>query len=87
MYGRNPTYQISFILFFAFTFPVAFAPHIGQFVLLKECYEDVARSLTTTLPIAVFLVFRFITGMCGAAFLSVAGGSISDLFTNEQVAT
>lgn len=37
--------------------------------------------------VAVFLVFRFITGMCGAAFLSVAGGSISDLFTNETVAT
>jgi MFS family permease len=36
---------------------------------------------------AVFLVFRFITGLCGAAFLSVAGGSVSDLFTNETVAT
>ncbi|KAI9001160.1 MFS general substrate transporter [Trametes punicea] len=37
--------------------------------------------------IAVFLVFRFITGLCGAAFLSVAGGSVSDLFDNAHVAT
>ncbi|CCM05653.1 uncharacterized protein FIBRA_07883 [Fibroporia radiculosa] len=36
--------------------------------------------------IATFLVFRFITGFCGSAFLSVAGGSISDLFTNSTVA-
>lgn len=36
--------------------------------------------------IAVFLVFRFITGLCGSAFLSVAGGTMSDLFVDEQVA-
>lgn len=35
----------------------------------------------------VFLAFRFITGFCGSAFLSVAGGSISDLFSNATVAT
>ncbi|EIW61904.1 MFS general substrate transporter [Trametes versicolor FP-101664 SS1] len=37
--------------------------------------------------IATFLVFRFITGLCGAAFLSVAGGSVSDLFDNANVAS
>ncbi|KAI0079678.1 MFS general substrate transporter [Panus rudis PR-1116 ss-1] len=37
--------------------------------------------------IAVFLIFRFLTGFCGAAFLSVAGGSVSDLFANDKVAT
>ncbi|GBE89555.1 Efflux pump atB [Sparassis crispa] len=37
--------------------------------------------------IEVFLVFRFITGFCSAAFLSVAGGSVSDLFVNAQVAS
>ncbi|PIL36732.1 MFS general substrate transporter [Ganoderma sinense ZZ0214-1] len=37
--------------------------------------------------IATYLVFRFITGLCGAAFLSVAGGSVSDLFDNQNVAT
>ncbi|VDC02928.1 unnamed protein product [Peniophora sp. CBMAI 1063] len=37
--------------------------------------------------IAVYLVFRFLTGWCGAAFLSVAGGSVSDLFPKDKVAT
>ncbi|KAJ7595726.1 major facilitator superfamily domain-containing protein [Mycena floridula] len=36
---------------------------------------------------AVFLVFRFITGFCGSAFLSVAGGSVSDLFAKGKVAS
>ena len=36
--------------------------------------------------LATYLVFRFITGLCGAAFLSVAGGSVSDLFDNQHVA-
>ncbi|KAG7093210.1 hypothetical protein E1B28_006897 [Marasmius oreades] len=37
--------------------------------------------------IVVMLVFRFISGFCGSAFLSVAGGTVSDLFVNEEVAT
>ena len=41
----------------------------------------------STATVAVFLVFRFLSGFAGAAFLSVAGGSVSDLFTNEKVAT
>ncbi|KAG8844225.1 hypothetical protein FRB96_003229 [Tulasnella sp. 330] len=36
--------------------------------------------------ISVFLVFRFFTGFSGAAFLSVAGGSVTDLFKNQDVA-
>ncbi|KAL1939904.1 hypothetical protein VTO73DRAFT_9604 [Trametes versicolor] len=64
LYGRNAVYRVSYGLFFAFTWPTAFPPHI-----------------------AVFLVFRFITGLCGSAFLSVAGGSVSDLFDNHHVAT
>ncbi|KAF9000016.1 major facilitator superfamily domain-containing protein [Cyathus striatus] len=36
--------------------------------------------------IVVYLVFRFITGFCGSAFLSVAGGSVSDLFSDSTVA-
>ncbi|KIK94332.1 hypothetical protein PAXRUDRAFT_828105 [Paxillus rubicundulus Ve08.2h10] len=36
--------------------------------------------------IAVFLVFRLLTGLCGAAFLSVAGGSVSDMFPDSTVA-
>ncbi|KAA1470849.1 MFS general substrate transporter [Dentipellis sp. KUC8613] len=64
VYGRNIVYRVSFFLFFAFSWPVAFAPNI-----------------------AVYMVFRFLTGYCGAAFLSVAGGSVSDMFANEHVAT
>ncbi|KAH9979929.1 major facilitator superfamily domain-containing protein [Lactifluus volemus] len=37
--------------------------------------------------ISVYLVFRFISGYCGAAFLCVAGGSVSDMFSNSEVAT
>lgn len=37
--------------------------------------------------IAVFLVFRLITGFCGSAFLSVAGGSVSDMFPNSSIAS
>ncbi|KAJ3729655.1 major facilitator superfamily domain-containing protein [Lentinula raphanica] len=36
--------------------------------------------------IVVYLVFRFITGFCGSTFLSVAGGSVSDLYDNKTVA-
>ncbi|KAM6491145.1 MFS general substrate transporter [Amanita muscaria] len=64
VYGRNIIYQVSYILFFVFSWPVAFAKQIS-----------------------VFLIFRFVTGLCGAAFLSVAGGSVSDLFTKDKVAS
>ncbi|KAG2143395.1 major facilitator superfamily domain-containing protein [Suillus bovinus] len=37
--------------------------------------------------IAVFFVFRLITGFCGSAFLSVAGGSVSDMFPNSSIAS
>ncbi|KAI0812553.1 major facilitator superfamily domain-containing protein [Irpex lacteus] len=63
VHGRNPIYRISYFLFFAFSFPVAFAPHIS-----------------------VYLIFRFITGFCSSAFLSVAGGTVSDLFDDVKVA-
>ena len=65
----------------AFTWPVAFPPHIGEcgpFSLLKLP----AHRLFS----AVFLVFRWLTGFAGAAFLSVAGGSVSDMFHNHRVA-
>lgn len=34
----------------------------------------------------MFLVFRWLTGFAGAAFLSVAGGSVSDMFQDHHVA-
>ncbi|KIK50420.1 hypothetical protein GYMLUDRAFT_182826 [Collybiopsis luxurians FD-317 M1] len=33
----------------------------------------------------VHLVFRFLGGFIGSSFLTVAGGSVSDLFENRQV--
>ena len=30
VYGRQPIYRVSYILFFAFCWPVAFAPDIGE---------------------------------------------------------
>ncbi|TFY59645.1 hypothetical protein EVG20_g7707, partial [Dentipellis fragilis] len=37
--------------------------------------------------IAVYTIFRFICGFCGSAFLCIAGGTISDMFSNAEVAT
>lgn len=33
---------------------------------------------------AVFFIFRFLTGVCTSAFLSVAGGSVHDMFAPED---
>lgn len=37
--------------------------------------------------ISVHLIFRFLTGFAGSAFLSVSGGAITDVFHNSKVAT
>lgn len=37
--------------------------------------------------IAVHLIFRFLTGFAGSAFLSVSGGAVSDVFPNHLVGT
>ncbi|KAI0723437.1 MFS transporter [Earliella scabrosa] len=61
----------------------------GRNVIYRTSYVlFFALTWPTAFPpdIATFLVFRFITGLCGAAFLSVAGGSVSDLFDNDTVA-
>jgi MFS family permease len=81
VYGRSPIYRTSFFLFFVFTFPVTFAPNFGM-------HMDQDAQMLRLIPIlAVYLIFRFITGFCGSAFLSVAGGTASDLFDNQHVAT
>jgi hypothetical protein len=36
---------------------------------------------------AVYLIFRFLAGCSGASFLSIAGGSVSDMFSTSEVAT
>jgi MFS family permease len=36
---------------------------------------------------AVFLVFRLLTGLAGSSFLTVIGGSVSDMFDNRHIGT
>lgn len=48
----------------------------------------VAGSITLVhFSTAVYLIFRFLAGCSGAAFLSIAGGSVSDMFSISEVAT
>jgi MFS family permease len=82
IYGRNIVYRVSFSLFFICTFPVAFAPHICMYAFCLG-----SSGIMRYMPTAVYLTFRFICGYCGSAFLSVAGGSVSDMFSNSEVAT
>ncbi|GJJ13985.1 hypothetical protein Clacol_008242 [Clathrus columnatus] len=53
-YGRNIVYQVSYLIFFVFQFPIAFANSAA--------------------------------GVSGAAFLSVAGGSVTDIYDDASVA-
>jgi hypothetical protein len=50
-------------------------------------FQNILRILTHILKLAVILVFRFLLGTAGASFLSVAGGSIADMFAGPKVAT
>ncbi|GMK60054.1 hypothetical protein CspeluHIS016_0902710 [Cutaneotrichosporon spelunceum] len=36
--------------------------------------------IATAQNMGIFLLFRLVTGLCGAGFLSVAGGTVSDMF-------
>ena len=49
-------------------------------------YNSFTFPVLTLGTIAVYLIFRFFTGFAGSAFLSVAGGSVSDLFSSDKVA-
>lgn len=80
IYGRNLVYRISYTIFFLLNWPVAFAPNIC------EPAHFTALLLLNSYWIDVHLVFRFIAGVTGSAFLSVAGGTVSDLFNDRAVA-
>lgn len=85
IYGRSAVYSVSFGFFFVFLFPVAFAPNISKCVWRVGA---VAGSITLVrISTAVYLIFRFLAGCSGAAFLSIAGGSVSDMFSISEVAT
>ncbi|KAK7692952.1 hypothetical protein QCA50_004593 [Cerrena zonata] len=57
--------------------------YLGSYFLLWVFTWPVAF----TDSIAVYMIFRFLGGIAGSAFLSIGGGTISDLFTPDQVAT
>ncbi|KAI0344743.1 MFS general substrate transporter [Trametopsis cervina] len=57
--------------------------YITSFSLLFAFTFPVAFSHS----LAVHLVFRFLGGCCGSAFLSIGGATISDLFSDEEVGT
>ena len=86
-YGRNPVYWVAYSLFFVFSFPVAFAPNIGKCNANHTVVFSIHTQPFCVVCSACFLVFRFLGGFVSSAFLSVAGGSVSDLFSNATVAT
>ncbi|KAJ7151784.1 major facilitator superfamily domain-containing protein [Mycena crocata] len=79
VYGRAIIYRLSYILLVLFSLPVVFAPNLGSSHFSRK---DSPRRFS-----AVVLVFRLVLGSCGASFLSVAGGSIADMFNSDRVAT
>lgn len=81
VYGRNIVYRVSYFLFFILQFPVAFAPNAGKVLGGLSFHKILLLPLT-----GVYLTFRFITGFCGSAFLTVSGGTVSDMFPDSSVA-
>ena len=78
VYGRSIVYRVSYALFFAFSWPVVFAPNART--------QSDFRTLPVLMPfLAVYLLFRFVTGFCVSAFMNVVGGSAADMFSNMQV--
>lgn len=73
--------------------PLLLGP-LSEFVGRKPVYiTSFALFTLLNLPVAlapnvaVHMIFRFLTGFVGSAFLSVAGGTVTDLFTNDTVGT
>ncbi|RMZ81694.1 hypothetical protein DV737_g2393, partial [Chaetothyriales sp. CBS 132003] len=57
--------------------PVYIFAYTGFFIWLIPC--AVAQNIQT------MLIARFFDGLCGSAFLSVAGGSVGDMFTKDTL--
>lgn len=76
-------YHISLALFIVFNIPVAVAQNIGM-IFIHPWLLGGARGKGLHVTAGTWLVGRFLSGICGAAFLSVAGGSVSDLFLKQE---
>jgi MFS family permease len=75
-YGRKPVYIVSYFLF------------LGKSPLDFLAFNETVWQIPTALAknIATIIITRFLAGFSGSAFLSVAGGSITDMWIKEQVA-
>ena len=74
-YGRKPVYIVSYFFF------------LSRLSLSRELRLIIVWQIPTALAqnIATIIVTRFLAGFSGAAFLSVSGGSITDMWIKEQV--
>ena len=74
--------------FLLFNIPVALANNIGKppsrklDVFIRIELIGISGACRRT---AVHLIFRFFTGFAGSAFLSISGGTVSDMFINAEV--
>ncbi|CAJ2510673.1 Uu.00g062980.m01.CDS01 [Anthostomella pinea] len=74
-YGRRPIYLASWAMFVIWLIPVSVYP----FSALQSHRSAVAHNAAT------MLVVRFIDGFAGSAFLSVVGGTVSDVFKRDEI--
>ena len=78
--GQRTIYMFSFMFMFALNFAVEFSHSLGELLWISRHGE-------LSISIAVHLIFRFLCGLAGSAFLSLGGATISDLFNDEEVGT
>ena len=84
-YGRNAIYWTSYTIYWTLSWPVAFAPNAGARSTVGHPSQKFLVLIAARCRIVfsgVFLAFRFLCGFAGSAFLSVAGGSVSDLWVS-----
>lgn len=79
-FGRTRIYTISYCIFFALSWGVPFSPDIGEYPHPLFTELEMNERLSAT-----HLVMRFLCGFAGSAFMSVAGGSVGDLFDDHEI--
>ena len=81
-YGRRPIYIGSFIFFTIWLVPCGESSKTPfSMIFPSKSFPRTALAKN----IATMLIARFLDGLAGSAFLSVAGGSIGDMFTREHL--
>lgn len=79
-FGRSNIYVISYVILFALSWGVPFSPNIGKCPVMSFSQKINYQIIPVT-----HLVMRFLCGFAGSAFMSVAGGSVSDLFEDHEI--